>query len=50
MLDIISDNGDYEERFDIKLGINGKHIVLPLCADNYERLVNFIEEEIKEYE
>lgn len=50
MLDIISDNGDYEERFDIKLGINGKHIVLPLGADNYERLVEFIEEEIKEYE
>jgi len=48
MLDIISEeNGDYEERFDIKLGINGKHIILPLCADNYNRLVEFIEGEIK---
>jgi len=50
MLDILSGNKDYEERFDIKLGINGKHIVLPLCADNYSRLVEFIEGEIKEYE
>jgi len=50
MLDILSDNKDYEERFDIKIGINGKHIILPLCADNYSRLVDFIEEEIKENE
>jgi hypothetical protein len=50
MLDIVSDGKDYEDRFDIKLGINGKHIILPLCADNYERLVKFIEDEIKEEE
>ena len=50
MLDIISDGEDYEDRFDIKLGINGKHIILPLCADNYSRLVSFIEDEIKEEE
>jgi hypothetical protein len=50
MLDIIADNKDYEERFDIKISINGKQITIPLCADSYYRLEQFINDEIKEEE
>jgi hypothetical protein len=47
MLDIISEpNGDYEERFDIKISINGKFIKIHLCAETYNRLEQFINEEI----
>jgi hypothetical protein len=35
-------------RFDIKIGINGKEIAIPMHADVYNRLVAFIEEEIEE--
>lgn len=51
MLDIIgSRTGNYEERFDIKIAINGKKITIPLCADSYSRLEQFISDEIKEEE
>ena len=49
MLDIIGkENGDYEDRFDIKIAINGKQIIIPLCADSYSRLEQFIMDEIRE--
>ncbi len=48
MLDIIDGNGDYEERFDITISINGKSIIVPLNADSYYRLEKFIEDEIIE--
>lgn len=44
------DNGDYEERFDLTLEMNGKKIAMPMHADLYERLTRFIQEEIDENE
>lgn len=40
--------GDYEERFDLKLELNGKSISLPLHADLFHRLTTLIVEEIEE--
>ena len=49
MLDIIDyENGEYEERFNITIAINGEQIIIPLNADSYSRLEQFISDEIKE--
>lgn len=41
---------EYNERFDVKIGLNRKEIHIPLHADCYSRLERFIDEEIEENE
>jgi len=49
MLDLMQE-GDYEERFDLVLELNGKKVEIPMHADLYQRLTRFIQEEIDENE
>ena len=42
------ETGDYEERFNLNISLNGKELSLPLHADLYSRLESFLNEEMEE--
>lgn len=44
------EEGDLDERFDLHIQLNGKKIVLPMHADLYSRLEQFMKEEREENE
>lgn len=47
LMDILIE-GNYEERFDLKIEVNGKSVSLDLHADLFNRLTSLIEKEIEE--
>lgn len=49
MLRIIDNDGEYEERFNIKIEMNGKSAQIELHADAFDRIMGMIEDEITEY-
>jgi hypothetical protein len=49
MLNIINNGGKYENRFSIKIEVNGKSTIIELHADAYSRLMTMIEDEIREF-
>ena len=50
LLDELDEGKDYDNKFDLRLELNGKRIDLEMCADLYNRLVTFIDDTIKEEE
>lgn len=48
--DELADCKDYDNRFDLTMGMNGKQVSIPLNADLYYRLTKFIDETIEEEE
>jgi hypothetical protein len=42
------ETGDYEERFNVKISLNGKELSLPLHADLFSRLETLLKEEKEE--
>ena len=48
MLDIFDNNGDYQERFNVTIAMNGKSITIGNNADLYTNLMKLLYEEIEE--
>jgi hypothetical protein len=44
------DNGDLDERFDLKIEINGKSTAIPMHADLYDAIDGIIQDEIEDEE
>ena len=42
------ETGDYEERFNLNISLNGKELSLPLHADLFSRLETLLQEEKEE--
>jgi hypothetical protein len=49
MLDIIYNDGEYENRFNIKIEVNGKSTTIEMHADAFDRLMTMLEAEMTEY-
>lgn len=50
MLDIISNGGEYQEKFDIIICLNENMVRIPLHADSFSYLEQFIEKAITDFE
>jgi hypothetical protein len=48
MLDIIDNNGEYQERFNVTIKMNGKSITIGNNADLYIKLMDLLYGEIEE--
>lgn len=47
-LELIRSEEEYQEKFNLKLSMNGKEISLPMHADLHHRLIAFVKSEIEE--
>lgn len=48
VIELVASEEEYQEKFNLKLSMNGKEISMPMHADLYHRLIEFVKSEIEE--